>query len=467
MSPDERRRNAHRLAAGSIEHFLGTPGVQTTGSQFVPSLIIPPQAPGFGAPTPTLKLGGGAIDQTVSPDFAAGNYTSTVTSADQARAAERGDHLEVGAPLLIPRSDIMNDQGLSYLLPPAVRINMQQQARGKGPPTRNPDGSVPSPSNPAVATPPAPAPVRQLNVAPPPTVTAPAPGPRVPISSLDAMGGVQTASTNPLEAPTLGPAAPPSPLVPGDVAAIQAGMAGARDNRLPGTQLAGAGASYGPGLNEQATAKLSQDRLAADSTMQADYAKNILPYTQSLHLYGRGMTTGPTTEWFNGVKGTAGAMARSLGWSGAFDSTREYDELHKWLAQLTASDPQAGRSDAALASTLAGKAHVGIHELAGEDMVKVGAAVMRMNAAVRSDWDTMGSAGQAKYGGYYANYLRDVNKTLDLRGFAWDMLNPEQRKSMAEDLAAHRNDPSYAQNIINSREMARRNGYFGPQRAMP
>jgi hypothetical protein len=289
----------------------------------------------------------------------------------------------------------------------------------------------------------------------------------VPITGLAPDGSVQTASANPLDAPQVGAPSPPSPLVPSDVAAIQAGMDRARGTPLPGTQVAGASFSTGPGADEQVTKKLSQDRLLADSTIQSEYAKNILPYTQSLNLYGRGMTTAPGADFLNDMKGRAGGVLRSMGVSTPFDSTKQYDELHKWLTQLVTSTPGAAGSDQRLATTLAGNANTGIHELAGEDMVKVGAALMRMNASVRSNWDDMGPEGQAKYGGYYANYLRDVNKNLDLRGFAWDMLNPEQRKTLAEDLAAHRSDPSYAQNIINSREMARKAGYLGPQRAMP
>jgi hypothetical protein len=132
---------------------------------------------------------------------------------------------------------------------------------------------------------------------------------------------------------------------------------------------------------------------------------------------------------------------------------------------LVTSNPGAGASDARLAATLAGNANVGIHELAGEDMVKVGAAMMRMNAAVRSDWDTMGPQGQAKYGGYYANYLRDVNKTLDLRAFAEDLYNPHQAKSLYDDLKSH--DKAYRDNYFNSLDLARRNGYASPVKAMP
>jgi hypothetical protein len=487
----QRGAEAYKHVVGNID-ALGqlarggypTPKLENVGGQLVAPTIMPPSpySPGRVSVVP------GSVETTLSPAEAMNMGITYPATSDDVAA---GRASRVGEDVRVPGPDVIKRFGYGGMLPPGARVNAPQPGAGGGPGVVNQDGtpvtvkpprllvvpSAPAPTPAPTAPQPVP-PIPPANPPPvvsgpgpsgptPPTVSGPGPsGPRVPTSSLLG-GGVQTASTNALEAPVLGPAAPPSPLVPGDVAAIQAGMQGARDNRLPGTQVAGASFSTGAGTDEQVTRKLSQDRLLADSTIQSEYAKNILPYTQSLHLYGRGMTTAPGADFLNDMKGRAGGVLRSMGIATPFDSTKQYDELHKWLTQLVTSTPGAAGSDQRLATTLAGNANTGIHELAGEDMVKVGAALMRMNASVRSNWDDMGPAGQAKYGGYYSNYLRDVNKTLDLRGFAWDMLNPEQRKSLAEDLAAHRNDPNYAQNIINSREMARKAGYLGPQRAMP
>jgi hypothetical protein len=491
MSPDERVRHAHRLAAGGLEHFTGGVSVGNTGSQFVPLRLTGPQAPGYGAPTPTLTQGVGSVDQTISPSQAGDIVYTYEASADDV-AAKRAT--SVGQKIPVTRYEMLTGTGAGALVPPAVRQQQLQllQPSGGGAGVVNQDGTPVTVKPPRLlnTTPPAPLPVPPIPPANPPPVvtpTAPAPavsgpGPSVPISSPSVppaqpppgptrsrhgdllSGGVQTASANALDVPVTGPAAPPSPLVPGDVNAILAGMAGAQNARLPGTQVAGAGA-YGRGEAEQVTAKLSQDRLLADSTIQSEYAKNILPYTQSLHLYGRGMTTAPGADFLNDMKGRAGGVLRSLGIATPFDSTKQYDELHKWLTQLVTSTPGAAGSDQHLAATLAGNANTGIHELAGEDMVKVGAALMRMNASVRSEWDTMGPAGQAKYGGYYANYLRDVNKTLDIRAFAEDLYNPHQAKSLYDDLKSH--DKAYRDNYFNSLDLARRSGYASPVKAMP
>jgi hypothetical protein len=457
------------LAPGaSIDRNVGTTTLENTGGLIQPYTTTPP-APGRPA---TFVPGQGSAETRLDPASAAAmgiNYIAGQSDVDA------GDAKSVGERVFLSGPEVLRRQQQGRMLPPAAQLNAPQG--GARPPAVvvNPGGAPVSPGNPAVATRPPP---RQLNIQPAPSLSntplntmpaTPVPasgGPRVPTSSLDAMGGVQVASANPLEAPTVGAPSEPSPLVPGDVAAIQAGMQNAQNTpRIPGTKVAAGGFSAGQGLGEQTDYKLSQDRLLADSTRAADYAQNILPYTQSLNMYGRGMTTGPGTEWFNGVKGRAGAVLRSMGFTGAFDSTREYDELHKWLQQLVTSNPGAAASDARLAATLAGNANVGIHELAGEDMVKVGAAMMRMNAAVRQNWDDIGPAGQAKYGGYYSNYLRDTNRTLDLRAFASDLYNPHQLKTLREDLAAH--DDAYSQNYLNSLALARRSGYASPVKAMP
>jgi hypothetical protein len=71
---------------------------------------------------------------------------------------------------------------------------------------------------------------------------------------------------------------------------------------------------------------------------------------------------------------------------------------------------------------------------------------------------------RAKYG-YYNDFLRDFNKTVDPRAFAWEMYNPEQKKTLLEDIDKH--DEAYARKLQDSLALVRRNGYLGETRAMP
>jgi hypothetical protein len=284
-------------------------------------------------------------------------------------------------------------------------------------------------------------------------------------------GGVPVASANALLMPNVTSPAPPgapNALVPGDVAAITAGINRARATPTSGTQQAVGGSgsfAAGPGYDEQVNATTSQERLATDSKLAASYAANVFPYTQALAGYGRGMTTAPGSDFLNAAKGFAGGVLRSVGVNTPLsDDAASYDAQHKWLSQIITGNPVAQGSDARLAATLAGNANTGIHELAGADMMKAGIGLMRMTAAARAEWDD--PQVRAKYG-YYNDFLRDFNKTVDPRAFAWDMYNPEQKKTLIDDLNAHRSDPTYAKKLQDSLALVRRNGYLGETRAMP
>jgi hypothetical protein len=290
----------------------------------------------------------------------------------------------------------------------------------------------------------------------------------VPITGLAPDGSVQVASANPLEAPEVGAPSPPNPLVPGDVAAIQAGIQRAQDTpRIPGTQTAGSSFVGGAGLEEQGTQKLSAERLEADQRVALDHAKTLFPIAQALSQYGRGVTTAPGAETANQWKGWLGGVARSAGLPGAdmLNSSADFDKLNKDLNQVLMANPAARNSDAMLASTMGGSANAHVHELSGADMLKANAALVRMIATARSEWQNMPQEDKAKYNYYYANFLQDFNKTFDPRAGAYDMYNPAQAKTLLDDLRAH--DKPYQDRFWNSVDMVKRNGYFGETRAMP
>jgi hypothetical protein len=159
----------------------------------------------------------------------------------------------------------------------------------------------------------------------------------------------------------------------------------------------GASVAMGPGYEEQAIAKLSQELLTQHDTIAANYAASVFPYMEALH--GRGIPAGSTA-----------------------------DMAHEWLAKI-----------------------VGI----------------RMAATASSEWHSMPPLERAKYGYYYSNFLREFNRTVDPRAFAWDLYNPAQRQTLIDDLAAHRGDPSYAHRLLDSVNLARRNGFIPGTVVMP
>jgi hypothetical protein len=275
-------------------------------------------------------------------------------------------------------------------------------------------------------------------------------------------GGVQVASNNPLMAPTLGPAAPPSPAVAGDVSAMLQGMNRNGPGPSPGTRVASS-VAMGPGYDEQATAKLSQDLLAQHSAAAANYANMAFPNVEALAGYGRGVVTAPGTDFRNTAKGWMNGVSRTMGLPQVFDPTADYDKQHKWLSAVVNANPMAAGSDARLAQTLAGNANTGIHELAGEDMIKATMALMRMNATAVESWQAQPEL-RAKFG-YYANYLRDFNKTTDPRAFAFDLYNAEQRKTLAQDIK--KQGKAAEDKFMATYNQAKAAGYLNDPRAMP
>ena len=487
------RDNMARSPAGS------TSGVDIGGAM-VPVTIrsASPYGPG------SLSVGQGSANYTMSPNTIGSQIIEWDATADDVkagRASAPGVKVRMGGP------ELQTYLGNGGIVPPGARTFTIQPGGPSGAggggagggSVRNSDGSVASPNNPprirqlnvpggnqggaaappgGAATPPGvpPAPPGAGNVPPPaggygglgaalkalPPPAAATPAPRSDLL----LGGTQIAASSPY-APAVGQGSPPSPAVQGDVGAILTGMQQGR-TPAPGTQTAGATFATGPGYDERANAAASAQRLTDDNNFAANYVQNAFPQVQALNLYGRGMTTAPGSDFANDMKGWAGGVLRSMGFTGAFDSTKEYDELHKWLSQIVTSNPYAGGSDARLAATLSGNANTGIHELAGADMLKTGIALMRMRATANAMWNGMSSEEKAKYGGYYNDFLRQFNKDVDVRGFAIDMMNTEQKKTLLADIKAHGGAGSaYERKIMQSRQWGSDAGYMGSERTMP
>jgi len=282
---------------------------------------------------------------------------------------------------------------------------------------------------------------------PPPSVNAPRdvmmPGPR----------------TSALTPPATG-------AVGGDVNAILTGMANraAAGRGVAGTypQIA-AGAAFGPGTDEAGRWQTSTEALQASDRAAATAAVNLFPYEQALSLYGRGMTTAVGADIRNAAESWAGGLARSLGWGAPFDTTKEYDALHKYLSQITIGNPVAQGSDARLAATLSGNANTGIHELAGADMIKAGIALQRMTLAANRQWNGMSQEQRNSYG-LFLDFAQDFNRRVDPRAFMVDLLNPAQAQTLYDEVKAMLRNSQERANYDYSRTLARQ---MNPVRAMP
>jgi hypothetical protein len=500
MSEDERRQNAYRVGLTNLtglQRVLGQTTMTNIGGENVATTVMQPSP---GQPGGSVVQGRGSVATTLSPEAALAMgivYPATQADVDAGRATEIGADVRMSGPKVLEMFQ------LGRLLPPNARLATPPGGGGGGggggvvtpdgkpvgptnpprllvvpnalpvppiPPAAPPapTGAAVAPAVPAapVVTPPAPAPPV---VAPAPAVAPPPPlPPNAPRADLG--GGVPVASANPLAAPALGPASPPSPLVPGDVAAIMRGMDRARGVSTSGPQVAEAGSfSTGPGAESGVMNKAAADRLAADTQRSSTFQATQFPFVQALKNYGEGTVTGPSTEFWNSVGGYIRTPLAKIGINiGPLDdNTQRVDGLRKWLANIQSSNPVSAKSDAMLAQTLHGSASTTINETTGADMVKAGLALERMGVVLNRQWLAMSPQDKAQYGGNYLRYLADANNRPDPRAFGVDLFNPHQMARLRESLKAGGEDN--ARLFEESLALARRNGAIGGagSQAMP
>lgn len=502
-NPDDRRRYAYQHGLTSLDTLHQVAG-QTTGvnvgGQIVPVTVTQPNVRGPGG----LATGPGSVTTTASPGEVLGLpdivYPATTADVQAGRASSVGQEIRVSG------ADRATRFGLSGLLPPGAReVPGTGGSGGRGPGVVDSSGNAVSPSNPprllntpggnrgGSSTPPPPPPSTQGGVqqgGPPPAPPGATGGSSSPYTGggvgnalnppaastpsavpsgrrSDLGGGVQIASTNAL-APNVGAASPPSSAVAGDVSAIQRGITNARATPGGGTQTAYNTIAVGPGTEEAQGYKTSADKLASDDLAAANFQSTQFPYVQALKAYGEGTKTGPTTDFWNQVAGTIRTPLAKIGIDVGplSDTTERVDKLGKWLASIQSSNPISQRSDAELAQVLKGSASTHINEVAGEDMVKAGLALQRMNFAANREWHQMSPQDQAQYG-TYLRFLGNYNSNTDPRAFMVDTLNPGQVQRLRSQL--QNGSEADAQRFESSLALARRNGVISGagSQAMP
>lgn len=492
MSPQDRQTNAVRVGMSSLDQLHQVVGQTTginTGGQYQAVTVTQPGA--VGQPG-SITTGPGSVPTTLSPGETVNLPSFQYTDPKTGRA------------VTVPGPDVVKLYGYGVLLPPGAQGHVdlppgwQQVSGGGGAGTGGgvvgSDGKPVGPNNPPrlLNTPGgsnqgggqggggSPAPAQPSGPPAPPGApagassspytgggigavlspggggrAAPAP-PAAGGGRSDLGGGVPVASANG-SAPNVGPASPPSPAVAGDVSAIMAGINQRQAaGRTPGTQTAAA-YTFGPTAEETEGFKTSAAKLASDDLAAANFQSTQFPYVQALKNYGEGTKTGPTTDFWNQVAGTIRTPLAKIGVNigGLSDTTERVDALGKWLASIQSSNPVSSRSDAELAQVLKGSATTHINEVAGEDMVKAGLALQRMNVAANREWHQMSPQDQAQYG-TYLRFLGSYNNNIDPRAFMVDTLNPAQVARLRDQLS--KGSEADAQRFESSLALARRNG---------
>jgi hypothetical protein len=177
----------------------------------------------------------------------------------------------------------------------------------------------------------------------------------------------------------------------------------------------------------QATLATSAKLLADDDSKSTTFATDKIPYEQALQAYRSGVTTGPGTAWFNNVRQFIRAQLPA-GVTADMVDKGDYDSLNKWQTQIALNRAGATSSVPMLETALTGNANTHINENAGEDVTKIGLAALRMGQAANQQFHADQTAGKAT--GSYLAYKQNFANTVDPRAFAYDLMNPEQKKSM-------------------------------------
>jgi hypothetical protein len=245
---------------------------------------------------------------------------------------------------------------------------------------------------------------------------------------------VQVASGNPL-APPVGPAAPPSAAVPGDVNAIMAGIDRARATPAAGPQVAYNTMAVGPGINERGEWQASGNAYDTALKAQQNYNTARFPYEQALSNYDRGVITGRNADEINSFQDWWRTRLQGIGlkMSDLTDKTALFDAQHKWLSNIAAQNPAGAGSDSRLAQVLAGSATTSINQVAGADMVKAGTALLRAPEVATRVWQDMSPQEQARYG-TFIRWQQEFNRNVDLRALGTDLYGPTQKKDLREQL---------------------------------
>jgi hypothetical protein len=518
MSLTDRQNYAYQHGLSvldTLHQVIGQTTLQPVGGTMAPVTLNQPSANASGSAT----VGPGSIPITPTPGEALQggyHYQATQADVDAGRATKVGQDIYIPGAEIYRRAGLPVPPGLqtpsggtggsggvvdssgkpvSAANPPRL-LNVPSQAPNAATPPAPPGGTSAAPAtggntgfgaviggsaatpSPAIPTPPVPpagaTPAAPTVAAPPVVSTSPtlrgpgSPVPPAPAPSVNAprdsmmpgpraalQGGVPVASANAL-APNVGPAGPPSPLVPSDVDAIMAGVNARRGAPSTGTQTAFNTIATGPGTEEAQGYKTSADRLAADDVAAAEYQNTKFPYVQALKNYGEGTKTGPTSDFWNQVAGTIRTPLAKIGINiGSLDdNTQRQDALGKWLATIQSGNPVSAKSDAELAQVLKGSASTHINETTGADMVKAGQALLDMKTAANREWHNHPDV-QRQYG-TYLNFLGAYNQNTDPRAFAMGTYNPAQIARLREQLK--NGSEADAQRFEASLALARRNG---------
>jgi hypothetical protein len=236
-------------------------------------------------------------------------------------------------------------------------------------------------------------------------------------------------------APTTGTPGPPSPAAAGDVAAIQAGRAGAAANpRPPGTQTA-ADTPY-PFLTEPPQGqpgKLESDRKIF-TTDQAAFPQVMTQAQNLAHAYDAlamlKSNTGKGAAGLQALRSFAGTLGITS--AGTMNEQKLVEVINKYTER--AMIDAAGGSATDMGRRMAESSNPGttLGNAANFELIRNDMGKTMQNAAAYSDWI---KSKPGDVGGGYPERRAEIAATTDPRGFVWTMYSPEEQAKINAEVA--------------------------------
>ncbi len=190
--------------------------------------------------------------------------------------------------------------------------------------------------------------------------------------------------------------------------------------------------SLAPGEGEtmQQSAKAWQEArqyVAGDNATPNGSSQRLMTLGKALQGLQGAAETGPGSETYNQVRSFIQTLSPTIGEMVGIDPEQiaSYDEANKYLIANASQAAGAMGSDSRLASALSGNANTHISNLAAQDVVKANIALERAKMAQVSLFQSLGGRPEE-----FSDWAAEVNRKIDPRAFAVDLMDTEKRKKM-------------------------------------
>jgi hypothetical protein len=202
-----------------------------------------------------------------------------------------------------------------------------------------------------------------------------------------------------------------------------------------------------------------QKTLAADREKSAVIGANVRPLEAALPLIKQlsHINFGPGSEGFNHAK--QGLITIGVIPAGTSD-VMVREEVNKYVKQYASGAAQAGRSDMALGTALGSNPNLDLTQPANINLVRNQISRDKMDAALPHVFKVEHPMEQEEAD--YLRYKGGYYNRMDQRVFAYDKLDPQERRDFIKSLGP-KDSPSYKK-FNRGYEFAKAAGYISPEK---